>query len=81
MKKGGRKMLIKLGNQMKKGGRKMLIKQVMKMILHKTSKDYFLTIKQVQTYYEALEVSYIKRRNPFRMLSPLFFPAIVETDL
>ena len=59
----------------------MLIKQAMNMMFHKTSKDYFLPIKQVQTYYEALEASYIKRRNPFRMLSPVILPAIAETDL
>jgi len=59
----------------------MFIKRAMKMILHKASKDYFLPIKQVQTYYEALEASYIKRRNPFRRLSPVLLPAIVETDL
>jgi hypothetical protein len=59
----------------------MLIKQAMKMILHKTSKDYFLPIKQVQTYYETLEARHIKRRNPFRRLSPGLLPAIVETDL
>jgi hypothetical protein len=46
----------------------MLIKQAMKVMFHKTSKDYLMPIKQVQTYYEALEASYIKRRNPFRML-------------
>jgi len=59
----------------------MLIKQAVKMILHKASKDYLLPIKQVQTYYEALEASCIKRRNPFRRLSPVLLPAILETDL
>ena len=59
----------------------MLIKQAMKMLFHKTSKDYFLPIKQARTYYEALEASYIKRRNPFRMLLPVLLPAIVKTDL
>jgi len=59
----------------------MLIKQAMKMMVQKTFKDCFLPIKQVQRYYEALEASYIKWKNPFRMLSPVIIPAIVETDL
>lgn len=59
----------------------MLIKRAMKMMFHKTSKDYFLPIKQVQTYYEALEARYSRQRNPFRMLSPVILPAIGETDL
>jgi len=54
----------------------MLFKNIIMMILHKTSKDYFMPIKKVQTYYEALESNYIKRSNPFKMLYPVPIPII-----
>jgi hypothetical protein len=52
----------------------------MQMMFRKTSKNYLLPIKQVQAYYEELEASYMKRRNPFKMLSPVLLPSIVEMD-